>query len=99
MRKSKEFTIRIVLVIGLIIAISFFFDASFYLSLVIVAVLAGFGEIVHMPENMPDAVDNPDGKELHPMKAIFISLCIVLALVSLGVLFPELYNYGFRKNS
>ncbi|WP_045857993.1 hypothetical protein [Teredinibacter purpureus] len=99
MTKSKWVAIRIVLAAVLVIAISLFFEASFYLSLILVAGLGIFGEIIHMPENMPGAADNPDGSELHPTKTIFIGLVVVLVLVGLGVLFPGLYSYGFGTNS
>jgi hypothetical protein len=69
------------------------------LALIIVSVLAIFGEIIHMPESMPGAVDNPDGKDIHPAKAMFIGVFVVLALVGLGVAFPELYEYGSGNNS
>ncbi|WP_444884629.1 hypothetical protein [Microbulbifer sp. PSTR4-B] len=99
MSKAKGIAIRTILAAAFVIAISFFFGASFYLSLIIVAGLGVFGEIIHMPENMPGAIDNPDGKELHPAKAICIGLVVVLVLIGFGILFPELYGYGFGTNS
>jgi hypothetical protein len=91
--------IRIVLVVGVVLAISYFFSASFYLALVIVAVFGVFGEVIHMPENMPGECDNPEGKDLHPAKAIILGALAIAVLVGIGHLFPELYNYGFSKNS
>ena len=99
MSKGKGIAIRVVLGVALVIAISFFFSASFYLSIIIVAGLGQVGEIIHMPENIPGEVDNLDGDELHPAKAIFLGLAVIFVLVGLGVLFPEIYSYGFGKNS
>ena len=90
---------RVVLVVGMVLVISYFFSASFYLAFVVVAVLGVFGEVIHMPENIPGEYDNPDGKDLHPAKAIILGALIVAVLVGIGHLFPDLYNYGFSKYS
>jgi hypothetical protein len=99
MSKGKGIAIRMVLAAALVMAISFFFESSFYLAIIIVSGLGMFGEIIHMPENLPGASDNPDGKELHPARVIFIGLAVVLFLIGLGVFFPGLYGYGFGTNS
>ena len=99
MTKAKGIVIRVVLVVILIITISFFFGASFYLSAIIVSGLGIFSEMVHTPENLPGAVDNPEGKYLHPAKAIFIGFILLLILVGIGILFPGVFNYGFGANS
>lgn len=78
-------------------AISFFFGSSFYMSVVIFTALGVFGEMVHMPENMPGAADNPEGKEVDPIKAMAIGVLVVLVLVVVGFLFPEVYRYGFSS--
>jgi len=87
--------IRIALIVGLVLAISYFFSASFYLAIVIVSAMGLFGEVIHFPENMPGEYDNPEGKDLHPVKAMALGALIIGSLVVVGYLFPELYNYGF----
>ena len=80
---------------GMVVAISYFFGASFYMALIGVVGFGVFGEIVHMPENMPGEYDNPEGKGLHPAKAILIGVFLVMVLVGVGYIFPVLYTYGF----
>ena len=99
MTKAKAIAIRVVLVVLLVITISFFFGASFYLSTIIVSGFGIFSEMVHTPENLPGAVDNPEGKYLHPAKAIFIGFMVLLVLVGIGIFFPGVFNYGFGTNS
>ena len=91
--------IKVALIAGMVLAISYLFNANLYLALVIVAVLGVLVGVVHMPENMPGEYDNPEGKDLHPAKAIGLGALVVSVLIVVGYLFPELYNYGFNKNS
>ncbi|WP_444913290.1 hypothetical protein [Microbulbifer sp. PAAF003] len=99
MTRGKGIALRLALVVVLATAISFFFGISFYMSVVIVAALGVFGEMVHMPENMPGATDNPEGKEAHPIKAMAIGVLVVFVLLFVGFLFPEVYRYGFGTYS
>ncbi len=92
----KGIVLRIIIWIAFIYAISHFFEASYYLAFIIVLVLGLFGEIIHMPENMPGSVDNSDGKELHPYKVLVLATIFVFVFVGLGEAFPELYEYGSK---
>lgn len=99
MSKGKGVALKLALISGLVLGVSYFVDASFFLAMITVCALCLFGEIVHMPENMPGAVDNLDRKGLHPAKAMFLLLGIMVALIALGEFFPELYSYGFAEIS
>ncbi|WP_444921772.1 hypothetical protein ACJJID_05185 [Microbulbifer sp. CnH-101-G] len=99
MSKGKGILLRIALVVVLAAAISHFFGSSFYMNVVIITTLGVLGEVVHMPENMPGAADNPEGKEIHPFKAMAIGVVIVLVLLVVGFLFPEVYRFGFDSYS
>ena len=96
---GKSVAIRLVIAFVMVGAISYFSNASYYLALIIVVVLSIFGEIIHMPENLPGASDNPDGKEVHPAKAMFLGILVVVALVGIGEAMPELYEYAPSHNS
>ncbi|WP_413664596.1 hypothetical protein ACG1BZ_04755 [Microbulbifer sp. CNSA002] len=99
MNKGKGITLRLVLVVVVAAAISFFFGSSFYMTVVMVTALGLLGEMVHMPENMPGAVDNHEGKEVHPFIAMVIGVLVVLILLIIGFLFPEIYRYDFGSYS
>tara|TARA_R100001460_G_scaffold96608_1_gene139021 strand:- start:42 stop:335 length:294 start_codon:yes stop_codon:yes gene_type:complete len=95
---AKSLLLKGVLITALVLVLVYVFSASYFLALIIVATLGIFGEIIHLPENMPGEADNPDGEGLHPAKAILIGGVIVVALVVLGEVFPVLYALGVSPN-
>jgi len=88
----KAIAFRVLVGATLVLGFSYFFEASYYLSLIIVAVLVLFGETIHLPENMPGAYDNPKGEVLHPYKALVIAVILIFTLVGFGYVFPEIYE-------
>jgi len=86
---------NILIFIVAICSVSYIFNISFLISSMIIAVFGLFGEIVHLPENLPGKIDNPDGKSIHPWKAITIGTAIIFILFALGYAFPSLYQYGW----
>ncbi|MFS1524250.1 hypothetical protein ACL7TT_09065 [Microbulbifer sp. 2304DJ12-6] len=99
MSRRKGIALRLALVVVLAAAISFFFESSFYVSIVIATALGVFGEMVHMPENMPGAADNSEEKEVHPFKAMAIGALVVSILLVVDFLFPKLNHHGFSSYS
>jgi len=86
------------LITGLVLVLVHGFSASYLIALIIIAVLGIFGEVIHLPENLPGETDNPVGNDLHPAKAILIGSLIVFALVALEEMFPVLYEFGGSPN-
>lgn len=95
---AKSLLLKGALVTALVLVLVHVFSASYFLALIIVAILGIFGEIIYLPENMPGEADNPDGEDLHPARAILIGGVIVFALVVLGEVFPVLYELGDSQN-
>ena len=87
--------IRLALIVGLILAISYFFGVSFYFSAIAVSALVLFGEIVNMPESLPGNKDDIEEKSLHPAITITLTGLVLITLITLGQVLPKVYSYGF----